>query len=119
MISARRIFLKKGLLGLLSVSLLPPSISLLSRRSPNFSVGELFSQLSFKKEEPDEKKDLLTEKEQEIIQLLDKGLSQDKIAEKLFITPNTVKAHTKHIRAKYEVTTTKEAIRRYRLRKNG
>jgi len=49
MISARRIFLKKGMLGLLSVSLLPPSISFLSRRRPDFSVGELFSQLSFKK----------------------------------------------------------------------
>ena len=49
MISARRIFLKKGVLGLLSVSLLPPSISLLSRRSPVFSVSGLFSQLSFKK----------------------------------------------------------------------
>lgn len=47
---ARRKFLQKGLLGLLSVSLLPASFSFLRENNGSFSLNELFSQLSFKKD---------------------------------------------------------------------
>jgi len=43
-------------------------------------------------------------REQEIIALLIKGLSNREIAEKLFISPNTVKTHIKNIYAKLGVT---------------
>ncbi len=49
MSAARRKFLKKGLLGLLSVSLLPVSISFLKNKEHLFSVNELFARLSFTK----------------------------------------------------------------------
>lgn len=45
---ARRRFIKKSLLGVLSVSLLPASISFL-KRDYLFSVDEIFGRLSFKK----------------------------------------------------------------------
>lgn len=81
-------------------------------------VKESATQLNFENDDHDPEKVILTNKEQEIIKLLDKGLSQEQIAEQLIISLNTVKAHTKSIRAKYGVTTTKEAVRLYRLRKN-
>lgn len=59
----------------------------------------------------------LSNKELEILALLDEGLSDKEIAEKLVISVNTVKAHTKSIRGKYGVKSTNEAIRLYRLRK--
>ncbi len=43
-------------------------------------------------------------REQEIIELLVKGLSNREIAEKLFISPNTVKTHIKNIYAKLGVS---------------
>ena len=46
---ARRKFLQKGLLGLLSISLLPASFSILRKNDHAFSLNELFAQLSFKK----------------------------------------------------------------------
>jgi two-component system response regulator NreC len=60
----------------------------------------------------------LSKKELEVLELLDKGLSDKEIAEKLVISINTVKAHTKSIRGKFGVKTTNEAIRLYRLRKD-
>ena len=45
--SARRKFLKKGLLGLLSLSLIPASFSFLKQKGYLFSVKDLFAQLDF------------------------------------------------------------------------
>jgi hypothetical protein len=45
----RRNFLKKGLLGLLSMTLLPASISFLRNKDHIFSVNDLFTRLAFKK----------------------------------------------------------------------
>jgi DNA-binding NarL/FixJ family response regulator len=60
----------------------------------------------------------MSKKELEVLELLDRGLSDKEIAEKLVISINTVKAHTKSIRGKFGVKTTNEAIRIYRLRKD-
>jgi len=60
----------------------------------------------------------LSKKELEVLELLDKGLSDKEIADTLVISINTVKAHTKSIRGKFGVKTTNEAIRLYRLRKD-
>jgi DNA-binding NarL/FixJ family response regulator len=60
----------------------------------------------------------LSKKESEVLELLDKGLSDKEIAGTLVISVNTVKAHTKSIRGKLGVKTTNEAIRIFRLRKD-
>jgi DNA-binding NarL/FixJ family response regulator len=61
----------------------------------------------------------LSPREFDVISLLDAGSTTAEIAGKLCVTENTVKAHTKHIRAKYGVKTTAEAVRAYRLRKSA
>lgn len=48
---------------------------------------------------------LLTEREREVLDLLAQGLTNKEIAERLFITPNTVKRHLKAIFEKLEVHT--------------
>ena len=81
-------------------------------------VSEFGTQFVSDKNEQDVDGELLTNKELEVIQLLDKGLSYKKIAATLFISEHTIKAHTRNIRAKFGVNTTKDAVRKYRLRKN-
>ncbi|MGV6832208.1 MAG: response regulator [bacterium] len=53
---------------------------------------------------------ILSERELEIVTLLSKGSSYQKIADTLFISINTVKYHIKNIYEKLEVTTKQEAI---------
>lgn len=48
----------------------------------------------------------LTERELEVVRLLCKGLDQQEIAEKLFISPRTVDAHKANIMSKLEVKNT-------------
>lgn len=63
-------------------------------------------------------KDGLSKKELDVLMLLDKGMTNSEIASKLFVTVNTVKAHTKNIRGKLGAKTTVEAVRLYRLRRS-
>jgi DNA-binding NarL/FixJ family response regulator len=58
----------------------------------------------------------LSDRELEILQLLDKNMTNGEIANQLSISINTIKAHTKNIREKFGVKTTPEAIRFARLR---
>ena len=46
----------------------------------------------------------VSEREAEIVSLLVEGLSNQEIAKKLFISPNTVKTHIKNIYAKLGVS---------------
>ena len=79
-------------------------------------VKESSTQLIFDNEEKTSEVGGLSKKELEVLDLLDKGLTGSEIAAKLFVTVNTVKAHTKNIRAKLGVKSTTEAIRIHRLR---
>ena len=49
-----------------------------------------------------------------MLRLLDSELSGPEIARVLFISPNTLRTHTKHIFTKLEVTTRRAAIARAR-----
>jgi LuxR family maltose regulon positive regulatory protein len=60
--------------------------------------------------------DLLTERELEVVRLLGGELNGPEIARELFVSPNTLRTHTKHIFTKLEVTTRRAAVRRARER---
>ena len=54
--------------------------------------------------------DLLTTREREILQLLADGLSNADVAERLFISQETVKSHVRHILTKLEADTRTHAV---------
>lgn len=58
----------------------------------------------------------LTEREMQVLRLLDGDLSGPQIARTLFVSENTLSTHTKHIFAKLGVTSRREAVRRARER---
>jgi DNA-binding NarL/FixJ family response regulator len=53
---------------------------------------------------------LLTAREREILQLLAEGLSNADVAQRLFISQETVKSHVRHILAKLEADTRTQAV---------
>ena len=73
-------------------------------RLVNTKTGELFH---FPKETPSNN---LSLREQEILQLLSKGLISKQIADKLFISVNTVNTHRQRIIEKLNVRNTVEAV---------
>ena len=54
--------------------------------------------------------DVLTPREREILQLLADGMSNVDVADKLFISQETVKSHVRHILAKLEADTRTQAV---------
>ncbi|GIU94330.1 MAG: DNA-binding response regulator [Gaiellaceae bacterium] len=54
--------------------------------------------------------EILTPREREILQLLADGMSNADVAEKLFISQETVKSHVRHILAKLEADTRTQAV---------
>ena len=52
----------------------------------------------------------LTERELQILRLLDKGLTNREIASELVVTPGTVKLHTKHVYRKLSVNNRRAAV---------
>ena len=56
--------------------------------------------------------DPISERELEVLYLIAAGLSNREIAEKLFISLNTVKTHTKNINSKLDVNSRTKAITR-------
>ena len=54
--------------------------------------------------------DILTPREREILQLLADGMSNVDVADKLFISQETVKSHVRHILAKLEADTRTQAV---------
>lgn len=60
--------------------------------------------------------DELTEREVQVLRLLDSELSGPQIARALFVSPNTLRTHTKHIFTKLDVTTRRAAVVRARER---
>ncbi|MBV8079274.1 MAG: response regulator transcription factor [Actinobacteria bacterium] len=54
--------------------------------------------------------EMLTAREREILQLLADGMSNNDVAEKLFISQETVKSHVRHILTKLEADTRTHAV---------
>lgn len=52
----------------------------------------------------------LTERELEVLKLLSQGLEKSEIAERLFVSVHTVKAHTESIYRKFSVNNKVQAI---------
>jgi ATP/maltotriose-dependent transcriptional regulator MalT len=53
---------------------------------------------------------LLSPREQDVLTLLCDGLANDEIAQRLFISPSTVKVHLRHVYEKLGVHTRAQAI---------
>ena len=62
---------------------------------------------------PQQQKNPLTDREQQVLQLLAEGQSYKMIADKLFLSFHTVNTHTKHIYEKLHVSSLGEAIAYY------
>jgi LuxR family maltose regulon positive regulatory protein len=60
--------------------------------------------------------DALTERELQVVRLLDSELSGPEIARELFVSHNTLRTHTKHIFTKLDVTTRRAAVAQARER---
>jgi DNA-binding CsgD family transcriptional regulator len=73
----------------------------------NFKTGELYH---FPPKELNETAELLTNREREVLGLLSKGFISKQIADKLFISVNTVNTHRQRIIEKLDVSNTAEAI---------
>jgi len=58
----------------------------------------------------------LTERELDVLRLLGSELSGPEIARRLFVSPNTLRTHTKHIFTKLDVTSRRAAVARARER---
>ncbi|HEY5247721.1 MAG TPA: LuxR C-terminal-related transcriptional regulator, partial [Dermatophilaceae bacterium] len=56
----------------------------------------------------------LSERELQVLRLLDSELSGPQIARELFVSQNTLRTHNKHIFSKLEVTTRRAAVGRAR-----
>jgi DNA-binding NarL/FixJ family response regulator len=65
---------------------------------------------SFNVEENEIRQHKLSERELDVIRCLSEGLSSAEIAEKLFISPHTVKTHRKNILKKLEINNSPELI---------
>ena len=58
--------------------------------------------------------ELLTRREQEVLDLMAEGLTDRGIAERLYVTPNTVETHVRHIMGKRDLPATPADNRRVR-----
>jgi DNA-binding NarL/FixJ family response regulator len=59
---------------------------------------------------PNKVNQLLSKREQEVLELLSKGFMYKEIADKLFVTLSTIKRHLNHIYQKLQVQNKTEAI---------
>jgi LuxR family maltose regulon positive regulatory protein len=58
----------------------------------------------------------LSDRELQVLRLLDSELTGPEIARRLFVSPNTLRTHTKHIFTKLDVTSRRAAVRQARER---
>jgi LuxR family maltose regulon positive regulatory protein len=56
--------------------------------------------------------DPLSDRELEVLRLLNTAMSGPEIARELFVSPNTLRTHTKHIFSKLEVNSRRAAVHR-------
>ncbi|WP_238993330.1 response regulator [Nocardioides caldifontis] len=60
----------------------------------------------------------LSEREREVLELVAQGLSNQRIAERLFISPITVRNHVSHILTKLQLSDRREVMLRYAARRD-
>ena len=58
--------------------------------------------------------ELLSECEREVLQLIAEGLSNQELAARLFLSPHTIKVHTRNIYGKLGVSSRTQAVARAR-----
>jgi DNA-binding NarL/FixJ family response regulator len=58
----------------------------------------------------------LTARQAEVLQLLDEGITDTEIADRLFVSPRTIHHHVSAILAKLDVSTREEAVTRARVK---
>lgn len=56
----------------------------------------------------------ISERELEVLQLLEQGLSNQKIADQIFVSANTVKTHLRHLYDKLDVASRTQAVKKAR-----
>lgn len=56
----------------------------------------------------------ITEREHEVLERLARGETNQQMADRLFVSPNTIKTHLKHLYTKLDVNRRTEALRRAR-----
>lgn len=78
----------------------------------SYRASDLLKKMDPKLEIKKDETDLFTSKEHEILVFIEKGLTNDEIANKLFISIGTVKWHINHIYSKLNVKHRAEAIRK-------
>lgn len=64
------------------------------------------------RQRPASSSEWLSDRELQVLRLLDSELSGPQIARELFVSPNTLRTHTKHIFTKLDVTNRRAAVRR-------
>jgi LuxR family maltose regulon positive regulatory protein len=65
---------------------------------------------------PASRTDTLSDRELQVLKLLDSTMSGPEIARELYVTLNTLRSHTKHIFTKLDVNSRPAAVRRARER---
>jgi DNA-binding NarL/FixJ family response regulator len=75
-----------------------------------FDVDELIAQVRRAVEPFEDLDGNLTERERDVLKLLSEGLTEKRIAERLFISPKTVATHIQHILPKLGVHSRAEAV---------
>jgi len=102
---------KKGNIWLVLIldDLLPDKISFegVNRRLINIKTGKI---CLFKNELEPNKKNILSTREIEVLGLVSKGFASKEIADKLFLSVNTVNNHRQNILEKVRASNTSEAV---------
>jgi LuxR family maltose regulon positive regulatory protein len=104
--------------------LVDPVPALLERHAGAFTahadlICEIFDLLAGRKADSPVRalealRDPLTESEMRVLRLLPTNLSKREIGNELFLSTNTIKAHTKHLYAKLDAHTRRQAVERAR-----
>ena len=77
-------------------------------------IFHVYSMVGQRNPNPDSKEPALTERETQIMRLLEEGLSNQQIASRLNVTVHTVKNHARSLFSKLGVSSRAEAVAAYR-----
>ncbi len=88
---------------------------LLEIRDMKTALSETPSDINEEPVGPDFEEYDLTEREKEVLHMIAKGYKNTEIAEKLFVSENTIKTHIKHIYVKLDVKNRVEALKRVKM----